>query len=188
MTFPVQTPFNVFACNGVQTVFAYTFMVEDQPDNLTVTDEAVYLIVPGTPTTVTKLTNGVDYTLSSVGNVGGGNLTSQGGLSPFANGAILVVLRNGDLAQDTTFPNQGYLPTNIEAQLDYVIRLLQQTATKRPEVDRVSTVASLPVASTVPYTKWWVTDATVATFGATPAGGGTLTVPVYSDGAVWRMG
>ena len=34
----------------------------------------------------------------------------------------------------------------------------------------------------------FVTDASVSTFGATVVGGGTTNVPVYSDGAVWKVG
>jgi hypothetical protein len=50
------------------------------------------------------------------------------------------------------------------------------------------TVATLPTASNNPYVKLFVTDATATTFGATPTGGGTNGVPVYSDGVAWRIG
>lgn len=51
------------------------------------------------------------------------------------------------------------------------------------------TVASLPSAATAGQgTRGLVTDATAATFAAAPTGGGSLKVPVYSDGTNWLMG
>lgn len=52
-------------------------------------------------------------------------------------------------------------------------------------------VASLPVASGVPGARMAVNNATqalTAGIGAIVAGGGTNTVPVFSDGANWRIG
>lgn len=185
MTYPAQTPKNVVVCNGVQTVFAYTFGVPVQPDN-TNDAMAVFLIVPGTPTTIIPLVNNVDYTLSAIGNQTGGNLTSQGTHSPFANGAILWMGRALDLAQDTTFPNQGFLPTDIEASLDQMTQAQQQLSL--PDLTKVVTVANLPAANLHPFERWFVLDATAFLFGTSPTGGGSLSSPVYSDGQVWRMG
>lgn len=50
-------------------------------------------------------------------------------------------------------------------------------------------VASLPSASTAGAgARSFVTDATAPTFGATVAGGGAVSVPVYSNGTSWLVG
>lgn len=51
----------------------------------------------------------------------------------------------------------------------------------------VTTVAGLGPATTVGL-RAFVTDATSASFGQLVTGGGTRTVPVYSDGSIWRIG
>lgn len=51
-----------------------------------------------------------------------------------------------------------------------------------------STVAALPAASTVPFGRRFVTDATSPTFGATVTGGGSTKAPVWSDGTNWIVG
>jgi hypothetical protein len=51
------------------------------------------------------------------------------------------------------------------------------------------TVATLPSASTSGVgAKAFVTDALAPTFGATVASGGSIAVPVYSDGTNWKVG
>ncbi|HEX4198755.1 MAG TPA: hypothetical protein VHZ26_15060 [Caulobacteraceae bacterium] len=51
------------------------------------------------------------------------------------------------------------------------------------------TVASLPAASAgLAGTRRFVTDATATTFASVAAGGGADKVPVYCDGATWRIG
>lgn len=51
----------------------------------------------------------------------------------------------------------------------------------------VFAVSGLP-AATVAYQRAFVSDALAPTFGATVAGGGTVKVPVYSDGTNWKVG
>jgi hypothetical protein len=51
------------------------------------------------------------------------------------------------------------------------------------------TVATLPNAATAGVgSRAFVTDSSVSTFGTTVAGGGSTKVPVYSDGANWKVG
>ena len=51
------------------------------------------------------------------------------------------------------------------------------------------TVASLPFASVAGLgARAFVTDALAPTFGATVVTGGTVAVPVYSDGTNWKVG
>jgi len=53
----------------------------------------------------------------------------------------------------------------------------------------IYTVATLPTASTTNAgTRTFVSDSTTTTFGATVTGGGTNTVPVYSNGTSWKVG
>lgn len=53
----------------------------------------------------------------------------------------------------------------------------------------VYTVATLPNAATVGMgARAFVSDALLPTFGNTVTGGGTVPVPVYSDGTAWRVG
>lgn len=52
-----------------------------------------------------------------------------------------------------------------------------------------TTVGQLPSATTAGAgTRAFVTDSSVTTFGATVAAGGSNQVPVYSDGANWKVG
>ena len=51
------------------------------------------------------------------------------------------------------------------------------------------TVANLTAASTAGAgARAFVTDSTVTVFGATVMGGGSNSVPVYSDGTNWKIG
>ena len=49
-------------------------------------------------------------------------------------------------------------------------------------------VANLPTASITPGSRAVVSNATVTTFASIVVGGGSNTVPVYSDGTNWRIG
>jgi hypothetical protein len=69
--------------NGSTTVFAYTFKIFDE-DDLTVIIRAAN----GTETTKTITTH---YTVSGVGNSGGGNVTM---LTAPASGETLVIIRD----------------------------------------------------------------------------------------------
>jgi hypothetical protein len=52
-----------------------------------------------------------------------------------------------------------------------------------------TTVASLPAAATAGAgARMFVTDASAPTFGSAVAGGGAVTVPVYSTGSAWNVG
>jgi len=53
----------------------------------------------------------------------------------------------------------------------------------------VYTVATLPSAATAGVgARSFVSDATLAVFASTVAGGGANKVPVYSDGTNWKIG
>lgn len=78
--------------------------------------------------------------------------------------------------------------TNLQ---NIVLALNAATAAMKTQfgVDSVYTVATLPVSASP--ARAFVADSTVAAsghFGATVAGGGTNTVPVYWDNATWKIG
>lgn len=60
------------------------------------------------------------------------------------------------------------------------------TRTHKPMIMPSYTVAALPAATA--YMTAFVTDATVTTFNSVVAGGGANKVPVFYDGAAWRIG
>ncbi|APM30459.1 hypothetical protein AGH21_07355 [Klebsiella oxytoca] len=95
MSVPNQTPYNIYTANGLTTVFAYEFYLISASD--------IQVTINGN-----EVTSG--YTVSGVGNTGGGEVTF---LSAPANGATVIFERvtptyrltdyqdNGDLLADT---------------------------------------------------------------------------------------
>jgi hypothetical protein len=77
-------------------------------------------------------------------------------------------------------PAGTYFPGNVVGTLD-------NGSTYNGITDFVGPVAGLPTAN-IASTSAFVTDATAATFGAAPVGGGALFVPVYNTGLAWHMG
>ncbi|VGG35604.1 Uncharacterised protein [Klebsiella quasipneumoniae] len=95
MSVPNQTPYNIYTANGLSTVFAYEFYLISASD--------IQVTINGN-----EITSG--YTVSGVGNTGGGEVTF---LTAPANGATVIFERatptyrltdyqdNGDLLADT---------------------------------------------------------------------------------------
>ena len=95
MSVPNQTPYNIYTANGLTTVFAYEFYLISASD--------IQVTINGN-----EVTSG--YTVSGVGNTGGGEVTF---LSAPANGSTVIFERvtptyrltdyqdNGDLLADT---------------------------------------------------------------------------------------
>lgn len=95
MSVPNQTPYNIYTANGLSTVFAYEFYLISASD--------IQVTINGN-----EVTSG--YTVSGVGNTGGGEVTF---LTAPANGATVIFERvtptyrltdyqdNGDLLADT---------------------------------------------------------------------------------------
>lgn len=74
----------------------------------------------------------------------------------------------------------------LEAGLTSVVTAIQAL---QPGNLPSSTVAALPAAGTAGAgAHRLVTDANATTFASVVAGGGANVVPVYSDGAAWRIG
>ena len=94
--------------DGSTTVFAYSFKVFDQ-DDLTV----ILRASDGTETTQTLTTN---YSVSGVGDAGGGNVTM---VTAPASGQILTIVREQPLTQGLDLvPNDPFPAQSLEESLD----------------------------------------------------------------------
>ena len=93
--------------NGVTTVFAYGFRI---------VDEAHIQVVRTEANADTILALGTDYTVSGVGDEGGGSITTT--VAPTAAQKI-TLLRNVPFTQETDLENQGaYFAETVEAEFD----------------------------------------------------------------------
>jgi len=102
--------------DGSTTVFAYTFKVFDQ-DDLTV----ILRSSNGTETVQTITTN---YTVSGVGDAGGGNVTM---VTAPATGEQLTILREQPLTQGLDLvPNDPFPANSIEESLDKITFMVQK--------------------------------------------------------------
>jgi hypothetical protein len=90
---------------------------------------------------------------------------------------VLWVPNQGDSRRASITTLIQYIETNFDG-------VVAQTVQTSPV-----TFAQLPNAATAGAgTRAFVTDSNTATFAATVAGGGANAVPVYSDGANWKVG
>lgn len=105
------------------TVFAYTFKVFDEDDLVVIIRDA-----NGVETTKTITT---DYTVSGVGDVGGGNVTM---LTAPTSTETLLILREQPITQGLDLvPNDPFPADSIEEALDKLVFMMQQQA---EELDR----------------------------------------------------
>lgn len=108
-----QTPINVTEANGLTTVFPYNFLVLDASDLL--------VRVAG----VTKTLN-VDYTVSGVGNQGGGNVTFT--VAP-AFGLTVVRQRVMPYEREQDYQTNGdFAAAEVNADFDRPVMMIQQLA------------------------------------------------------------
>jgi hypothetical protein len=123
-----------YAGNGSTTVFPYTYKIFDQ-DDLTV----ILRAANGTETVQTITSQ---YTVSGVGNAGGGNVTM---LTAPASGATLVILREQDLIQELDIvPNDPFPADSLEGALDKLTFMVQQheeTLDRTIKASRTNTIA-----------------------------------------------
>jgi hypothetical protein len=116
MTVSSSTSRVQFNGNGSTTVFAYSFKIFDQ-DDLTV----IVRSATGTETVKTITTH---YTVSGVGNAGGGNVTM---LTAPASGETLTILREQDLVQELNLVENDPFPSqSLEDALDKLTFIVQQ--------------------------------------------------------------
>jgi chemotaxis protein histidine kinase CheA len=123
-----------YAGNGSTTVFPYTYKIFDQ-DDLTV----ILRAANGTETVQTITSQ---YTVSGVGNAGGGNVTM---LTAPASGTTLVILREQDLVQELDIvPNDPFPADSLEGALDKLTFMVQQheeTLGRTIKASRTNTIA-----------------------------------------------
>jgi hypothetical protein len=106
-----------------------------------------------------------------------------------------LVTSNNVLSQAIA-PNLPLAPNDYDRryfdQLNNVLRLYFNQRDKvigQLTANPPVTVANLPSAVTSGVgSRLFVTDSSVSTFGSTVAGGGSIKVPVYSDGTNWKVG
>jgi hypothetical protein len=124
MTVSSTTTKNSYSGDGSNTVFAYTFKVFDE-DDLTV---ILRTDATGTETVQTITTN---YTVSGVGDAGGGNVTF---VTAPASGVTVVIRRAAALTQTTDYtPNDPFPAEEHENALDKLTFFAQQ---QQEELDR----------------------------------------------------
>jgi hypothetical protein len=123
-----------YAGNGSTTVFPYTYKIFEQ-DDLTV----ILRAANGTETVQTITSQ---YTVSGVGNAGGGNVTM---LTAPATGETLVILRVQDLVQELDIvPNDPFSSESLEGALDRLTFMVQQheeTLGRTIKASRTNTIA-----------------------------------------------
>jgi hypothetical protein len=110
---PVTRPDDIeqLTGNGVTTVFAYTYKMLDRGRCLVEVD--------GVAKTLTT-----HYTVSGVGNSGGGNMTF---VTAPASGAVVVLSRSMAYSRDTDYQENGdLLAATLDEDVDRVTMLVQQ--------------------------------------------------------------
>ena len=149
MTVSSLTTKNSYSGNGSTSAFSYTFKIFDDDDVTVIirTDST------GAETVKTKTTH---YTVSGVGNAGGGTITFTSGNIP-ASGETVLLLRNTPLTQATDYtPNDPFPAATHEDALDKLTLIGQDT---QEEVDRS---IKLSRANTMTSTEFTVPAATRA--------------------------
>ena len=105
-----------YSGNGSNTTFAYTFKVFDQ-DDLTV----ILRAADGTETTQTITTH---YSVTGVGNAGGGNVVFV--TAPAATETVVILREQGLVQELDLVPNDPFPAGSLEDALDKIIFMVQQ--------------------------------------------------------------
>lgn len=125
MTISTTTIKNSYSGDGSTTAFTYTFKITDQDDI-----DVIIRSSDGTETTKTITTH---YTVSGVGNAGGGTVTFTSGNIPAATETVLL-RRDTPQTQGTDLIENDPLPANtLEDAFDKLTSITQEL---QEEVDR----------------------------------------------------
>lgn len=180
MTITAQTSLSgPYAGNGITDTFAYAFKVLDE-DHLIVTLEDS----GGTETVQTITTH---YTVTGVGDAGGGNVVM---VTPPASGENLTITRSVPKTQETDLLNRRSLaPEVLEAALDKLTQIAQDydrdfDRTILTAVTSGITGLTLPDAVADQLIGWNGTADDLKNF--TPNGSGYISVTASTDNAVAR--
>jgi len=160
---------NDYVGNGAADTYPYTFRIFLKGD-LLVTER-------DTDGVETTLTVDVDYTVSGVGDDGGGSIVLTAGNLTTDYG--LTIRRVIDLKQETDIRNQGvYYPEIHEDQFDRDVMIAQQ---QQDEIDRaVRNPETVPVSDFDPQLPSDIATASRALITNTTGDGFTLGLPAFS--------
>ena len=138
MTVADNTSRNQYSATSGQTVFAYTFEIVDKDD--------IVVLKNGT-----TLSEGTDYTVSNVGNDGGGNVTLTVGAT---TGDVLTLYRDMPYARTQNYTNSGdFLASEVNSDFDNLWLAGEQTnrsfsqSIRKPITDSDSISMELPEAA-----------------------------------------
>jgi len=137
MTISTTTIKNSYSGNGSTTTFNYTFKITDQDDI-----DVIIRSSSGTETTKTITTH---YTVTGVGNSGGGTVVFTSGNIP-ASGETVVLRRSTPLTQGVDLIENDPLPANtLEDALDKLTSINQELQEQLNRSLKVSRTATLNV-------------------------------------------
>ena len=141
MTISTTTIKNSYSGNGSTTTFNYTFKITDQDDI-----DVIIRSASGTETTKTITTH---YTVSGVGNSGGGNVIFSAGNIP-ANTETVLLRRSTPLTQGVDLIENDPLPANtLEDALDKLTSINQEL---QEQLDRSLKVSKTTTITTPEFT------------------------------------
>jgi len=139
MTVENNTSRNQYTATGGQSIFAYTFEVVETSD--------MAVLQNGT-----RLTNGVDYTVSGAGDDNGGNVTLTSGA---ISGDIITLYRDMPYDRTQDYQNNGpFLASEVNTDFDRLWLASEQTergftqAVRKPITDNDSANMELPDVAT----------------------------------------
>ena len=137
MTISTTTIKNSYSGNGSTTTFNYTFKITDQDDI-----DVIIRSSSGTETTKTITTH---YTVTGVGNSGGGTVVFTAGNIP-ASGETVVLRRSTPLTQGVDLIENDPLPANtLEDALDKLTSInqeLQEQLDRSLKVSKTTTITT----------------------------------------------
>ena len=135
MTISTTTIKNSYSGNGSTTTFNYTFKITDQDDI-----DVIIRSSSGTETTKTITTH---YTVTGVGNSGGGTIVFTSGNIP-ASGETVVLRRSTPLTQGVDLIENDPLPANtLEDALDKLTSINQELQEQLDRSLKVSKTATI---------------------------------------------
>ncbi|MDC3162298.1 hypothetical protein OA670_01645 [Candidatus Pelagibacter sp.] len=138
MTISTTTIKNSYSGNGSTTTFNYTFKITDQDDI-----DVIIRSSSGTETTKTITTH---YTVTGVGNSGGGTVVFTAGNIP-ASGETVVLRRSTPLTQGVDLIENDPLPANtLEDAFDKLTSISQELQEQLDRSLKVSRTATLNTA------------------------------------------
>ena len=135
MTISTTTIKNSYSGNGSTTTFNYTFKITDQDDI-----DVIIRSSSGTETTKTITTH---YTVTGVGNSGGGTIVFTAGNIP-ASGETVILRRSTPLTQGVDLIENDPLPANtLEDALDKLTSINQELQEQLDRSLKVSKTATI---------------------------------------------